>query len=274
MTRLHGAWLERPWGRMRVWTSGRGPVVLALHGLGGSGRYWRGLADRLGDDVTLVAPDLAGFGSSETPAVDVDRSLLLGDVDAIVAGFGRDEQLRGRRPFDGRGARGAVDGEPSRARRFARDGGDTLPRRHGDGLCAPGPTCGRPPHGAGQLGWPGSSGRRSPCRSGGLGATRPTWSSTSAGSRCEPGPGRCGRCGRTPRSATSSVRSPHWTEPCPRCSRMPGMTGRSPCEPSRNGRGCCRTPNGTGSTDGGHQFLLRRRFEPLTAWLAEHGRGD
>jgi pimeloyl-ACP methyl ester carboxylesterase len=93
MMRLHGAWLERPWGRVRVWTSGHGPVVLALHGLGGSGRYWRGLADRLGDRVTIVAPDLPGFGSSETPAVEIDRALLLGDVDAIVARFGRDERV-------------------------------------------------------------------------------------------------------------------------------------------------------------------------------------
>ena len=94
MTRLHGMWLERPWGRMRVWTSGQGPVVLGLHGLGGSGRYWRGLAERLGGDVTIVAPDMAGFGTSDAPASDVDRSLLLDDVDAVVARFARDDQLR------------------------------------------------------------------------------------------------------------------------------------------------------------------------------------
>lgn len=94
MTRLHGTWLERPWGRMRVWTSGRGPVVLGLHGLGGSGRYWRGLADRLSGAVTLVAPDLPGFGSSDTPTADVCRSMLLGDVDAVIAEHGRDEPVR------------------------------------------------------------------------------------------------------------------------------------------------------------------------------------
>jgi pimeloyl-ACP methyl ester carboxylesterase len=79
---------------MRIWTSGRGPVVLGLHGLGGSGRYWRGLADRLGSDVRLVAPDLPGFGASDAPATDVDRSMLLGDVDAVIAEYGRDEQVR------------------------------------------------------------------------------------------------------------------------------------------------------------------------------------
>ena len=94
MTRSHGTWLDRPWGRMRVWTSGRGPVVLGLHGLGGSGRYWRGLADRLGGDVTFVAPDLAGCGASDAPAVDIDRAMLLADVDSLLAEFGRDEQVR------------------------------------------------------------------------------------------------------------------------------------------------------------------------------------
>jgi pimeloyl-ACP methyl ester carboxylesterase len=79
---------------MRVWTSGRGPVVLGLHGLGGSGRYWQGLADRLGDEVTVVGPDLAGFGASDAPTADIDRSLLLGDVDAVIAGYARDEQVQ------------------------------------------------------------------------------------------------------------------------------------------------------------------------------------
>ncbi len=79
-----GSWLERPWGRMRVWRAGRGPVVLAVHGLGGSGRYWRGLAERVGEHFTIVAPDLAGFGASDRPDADVDRSLMLADLDAII----------------------------------------------------------------------------------------------------------------------------------------------------------------------------------------------
>jgi pimeloyl-ACP methyl ester carboxylesterase len=69
---------------MRVWRRGRGPVVLAVHGLGGSGRYWRGLADRIGDRRTIVAPDLPGFGASDRPDRDVDRPMLLDDLDAIV----------------------------------------------------------------------------------------------------------------------------------------------------------------------------------------------
>ena len=85
MTGFEGAWLDRPWGRMRVWRTGRGPIVLAVHGLGGSGRYWRGLAERVRNGCTIVAPDLAGFGASDPPDGDVDRSTLLADLDAVVA---------------------------------------------------------------------------------------------------------------------------------------------------------------------------------------------
>jgi len=93
-TALRGSWLERPWGRMRVWHAGTGPAVLAVHGLGGSGRYWQGLADRVGDDATIVAPDLPGFGRSDAPTEDVDRSLLLADLDAVVARFVGDGPTR------------------------------------------------------------------------------------------------------------------------------------------------------------------------------------
>jgi len=78
--RLHGRWVERPWGRQRVWEAGDGPSLLAIHGLGGSGRYWQGLADRVGDRYRVVAPDLAGFGSSDKPDIAYDRAGHLSDL--------------------------------------------------------------------------------------------------------------------------------------------------------------------------------------------------
>ncbi len=94
MSDLEGTWLDRPWGRMRVWRAGRGPLVLAVHGLGGSGRYWRGLAERVDGGCTIVAPDLAGFGASDPPDGDVDRSMLLADLDAVVEAHAPGEPLR------------------------------------------------------------------------------------------------------------------------------------------------------------------------------------
>lgn len=71
---------------MRVWSSdGDGPAVLAVHGLGGSGRYWERLAEALGPRARIVAPDLAGFGASAKPRrASYDRSFHLDNLDAAV----------------------------------------------------------------------------------------------------------------------------------------------------------------------------------------------
>jgi pimeloyl-ACP methyl ester carboxylesterase len=69
---------------MQVWEGGAGPPILAVHGLGGSGRYWQGLADRVGDRWSIVAPDLPGFGASDEPDRDIDRAFLLEQLGAIA----------------------------------------------------------------------------------------------------------------------------------------------------------------------------------------------
>lgn len=79
---------------MRVWKAGGGPTILAVHGLGGSGRYWQGLVDRVGDRFTIVAPDLAGFGMSDAPTHDVDRATHLADLDALVDTLPADGSFR------------------------------------------------------------------------------------------------------------------------------------------------------------------------------------
>lgn len=81
--------IELPWGRVRVWRGGRGPVLLAIHGLGGSGRYWQGLEDLAGDRFTIVAPDLPGFGSSDKPKRVYDRPFLLDALDAVTRDLDR-----------------------------------------------------------------------------------------------------------------------------------------------------------------------------------------
>lgn len=76
--------VEQPWGRMRVWVGGAGPALLAIHGLGGSGRYWERLTARIGAHATVVAPDLAGFGGSDKPRVRYDRDLHLRSLDRVL----------------------------------------------------------------------------------------------------------------------------------------------------------------------------------------------
>src|SRR5579859_3473742 len=88
MSGMDAVWVERPWGRLRVYVAGSGPTMLALHGLGGSGRYWEGLARPVHGSVNLIAPDLAGFCSSDQPDVAYDRTFHLDNLDAVLAAIG------------------------------------------------------------------------------------------------------------------------------------------------------------------------------------------
>ncbi|CAN5203941.1 hypothetical protein BH18ACT5_BH18ACT5_13450 [soil metagenome] len=85
-------WLDRPWGRLSVWRSGSGPTVCAIHGLGGSGRYWGGLA-RLAPSRTLLAPDLPGFGQSDKPALRYDRQFHLAEIENLIDAVGSNESV-------------------------------------------------------------------------------------------------------------------------------------------------------------------------------------
>jgi len=53
--------------RWHVQRTGRGPVLLLLHGTGASTHSWRALMPRLAARFTVVAPDLPGHGASEAP---------------------------------------------------------------------------------------------------------------------------------------------------------------------------------------------------------------
>ncbi len=84
---MANTWLHRrvrlPWGRLSVYTAGVGPPLLLLHGLGGSGRYWAGIA-ALGAHRSIIAPDLAGFGRSDKPDVDYSRDFHVASLDGLL----------------------------------------------------------------------------------------------------------------------------------------------------------------------------------------------
>jgi pimeloyl-ACP methyl ester carboxylesterase len=92
-TTLRGRVLHRPWGRIQVWQGGTGPVLLAIHGLGGSGRYWAGLARLVGSRFTVVAPDLGGFGHSDKPALTYNRAFHVDNLDALVSDVAGDRPV-------------------------------------------------------------------------------------------------------------------------------------------------------------------------------------
>jgi pimeloyl-ACP methyl ester carboxylesterase len=51
-------------------TMGSGPPVVLIHGMVNSSRHWRGVAERLAERHTVIAPDLIGHGDSATPRGD------------------------------------------------------------------------------------------------------------------------------------------------------------------------------------------------------------
>jgi pimeloyl-ACP methyl ester carboxylesterase len=51
--------------RVGYYQAGRGPVVLLLHGIGGSALTWKRVMRGLAQQYTVVAPDLLGHGASE-----------------------------------------------------------------------------------------------------------------------------------------------------------------------------------------------------------------
>ncbi len=82
-----------PWGRLSVQVAGSGPPLLLLHGLGGSGRYWAGIAPALSSTRTLIAPDLAGFGRSDKPRVAYTRDFHVDSIMGLLAALGVDSPL-------------------------------------------------------------------------------------------------------------------------------------------------------------------------------------
>ncbi|HEX7983007.1 MAG TPA: alpha/beta hydrolase [Duganella sp.] len=52
---------------------GSGPPLLLLHGFPQTHLIWRGVADRLAREFTLVMPDLRGYGDSSKPPGDADH---------------------------------------------------------------------------------------------------------------------------------------------------------------------------------------------------------
>ncbi len=91
------SWTRRrvrlPWGRLSVYLAGEGPPLLLLHGLGGSGRYWEGVAPSLAARRLLIAPDLPGFGRSDKPRVDYSRDFHVDAMRGLLDAVGVDGRL-------------------------------------------------------------------------------------------------------------------------------------------------------------------------------------
>src|SRR5689334_14040552 len=68
---MFDAWEIELHGHQVVYrVAGEGPPVVLIHGMVNSSRHWRGVAERLAERHTVIAPDLIGHGDSATPRGD------------------------------------------------------------------------------------------------------------------------------------------------------------------------------------------------------------
>lgn len=72
---------------------GDAPVVLAAHGISASHLNWSRVAEALGDDVTLLAPDLRGRGASGELPGPYSMAAHATDVVAVLDHLGIDQAL-------------------------------------------------------------------------------------------------------------------------------------------------------------------------------------
>jgi pimeloyl-ACP methyl ester carboxylesterase len=63
---------------------GDGPVVVALHGLAGTGDEFIATAAAVGGSYRFVLPDLRGHGNSTRRPADVSRAAFVNDVAAVI----------------------------------------------------------------------------------------------------------------------------------------------------------------------------------------------
>ncbi|MEA2312770.1 MAG: hypothetical protein QOE28_2738 [Solirubrobacteraceae bacterium] len=68
--------------------AGSGPPVVLVHGMVNSSRHWQGVARRLADRYTVIAPDLIGHGDSATPRGDYSLGAHASVIRDLLAALG------------------------------------------------------------------------------------------------------------------------------------------------------------------------------------------
>lgn len=72
---------------------GQGPLVVLIHGLGGSADFWQPLVTQLANRYTLLCPDLLGFGLSDKPQLTYTLDRHIGALYAVVRDVGAREPI-------------------------------------------------------------------------------------------------------------------------------------------------------------------------------------
>jgi haloacetate dehalogenase len=76
--------------RLHVWTAGRGPAVVLLHGYPQSAIMWRKIAPTLARTHSVVVPDLRGYGESDKPRDGYDKKTMARDIHELMGALGHE----------------------------------------------------------------------------------------------------------------------------------------------------------------------------------------
>lgn len=88
-------------GPLSILRGGSGPALLLLHGIPGSAFSWEAVGERLTDRFDVIAPDLAGFGSSEEPGGDYYMEAQASALHALIVQLGIKSLYLGAHDFGG-----------------------------------------------------------------------------------------------------------------------------------------------------------------------------
>jgi pimeloyl-ACP methyl ester carboxylesterase len=73
---------------------GHGPTLVLIHGYPQTWYEWHGIMPILAQHYTVIAPDLRGAGKSDAPAGGYDKKTMAADIHTLLAGLGRDHDVR------------------------------------------------------------------------------------------------------------------------------------------------------------------------------------
>jgi pimeloyl-ACP methyl ester carboxylesterase len=74
--------------KLHYTTGGRGPALILLHGYAETSRMWTPLLPLLGENFTVIAPDLPGIGDSAIPADGLDMKTAAIRIHALARSLG------------------------------------------------------------------------------------------------------------------------------------------------------------------------------------------
>lgn len=70
--------------------AGRGPAIMLVHGIAGTGATWTDVMERLAGKYTLIAPDLPGHGVSDKPVGDYSLGSLASMLRDLMVTIGHE----------------------------------------------------------------------------------------------------------------------------------------------------------------------------------------